>query len=266
GLQFVVVVLGAEARSIGPEVGAFGTPTVVHFCAALLISAILSVPWRAVSNAGLALEAVGVAGIVYMAVVIRRALRPLRYVPVLEDWLWHCAFPLVAYVTLLVAAFVLQRDPPRTLLVIGGTAVFLLIIDQEVAHAGGEGPLELRIVLDLDDHRQSGWGRPQRPGKISRPEQRPVVVFPEHGTSERVAILHPAAHRHRIGLERPQARCGLARMRDPRACSLDGFDHVTCDRRDAREALQEVESDALAREQRCCARPGARQHGAGRHP
>src|SRR2546423_6178588 len=62
GLQFVVVVLGAEARSIGPEVGAFGTPTVVHFCATLLISAILSVPWRAGSNARLALGAVGVAG------------------------------------------------------------------------------------------------------------------------------------------------------------------------------------------------------------
>jgi len=128
GLQFVVVVLGAEARSIGPEVGAFGTPTVVHFCAALLISAILSVPWRAIANAGLALDALGVAGIVYMAVVIRRALRPLRYVPVLEDWLWHCAFPLVAYVTLLVAAVVLQRDLPRTLLVIGATALFLLFI------------------------------------------------------------------------------------------------------------------------------------------
>ncbi len=62
GLQFVVVVLGAEARSIGPEVGAFGTPTVVHFCAALLISAILSVPWRAIANAGLALDAGGRSG------------------------------------------------------------------------------------------------------------------------------------------------------------------------------------------------------------
>src|SRR5437016_4722760 len=128
GLQFVVVVLGAEARSIGPEVGAFGTPTVVHFCAALLISAIVSVPWRAVSNAGLALDAVGVAGIVYMAVVIRRTLRPSRYVPVLEDWLWHCAFPLVAYMTLLVAAFVLQRDPPPPPVGIGATALFLLFI------------------------------------------------------------------------------------------------------------------------------------------
>jgi hypothetical protein len=128
GLQFVVVVLGAEARSIGPELGAFGTPTVVHFCAALLISAILSVPWRAIANAGLALDAVGVAGIVYMAIVIRRALRPWRYVPVLEDWLWHCIFPLVAYVTLLGAALVLRRDPPPTLLVVGATALLLLFI------------------------------------------------------------------------------------------------------------------------------------------
>src|SRR6266550_2916147 len=96
GLQFVVVVLGAEARSLGPEVGAFGTPTVVHFCAVLLMSAILSVPWRAVSHAGLSLAAVGVAGIVYL--------------------------------TLLVAALVLQRDPPMCLLWIGATALLLLFI------------------------------------------------------------------------------------------------------------------------------------------
>src|SRR5256886_6510737 len=72
GLQFVVVVLGAEARSIGPEVGAFGTPTVVHFCAVLLMSAILSVPWRAVSNARLALGAGGAAGDVATAGGVRR--------------------------------------------------------------------------------------------------------------------------------------------------------------------------------------------------
>src|SRR2546423_5219722 len=72
GLQFVVVVLGAEARSLGPEVGAFGTPTVVHFCAVLLMSAILSVPWRAVSHAGLSLAAVGVAGTESLQVVLPR--------------------------------------------------------------------------------------------------------------------------------------------------------------------------------------------------
>src|SRR2546425_3333506 len=81
GLQFVVVVLGAEARSLGPEVGAFGTPTVVHFCAVLLMSAILSVPWRAVSHAGLSLAAVGVAGSVVMAVVLLPAGQAAPYRP-----------------------------------------------------------------------------------------------------------------------------------------------------------------------------------------
>src|SRR5438309_6491238 len=113
GLQFVVVVLGAEARSIrGPELSAFGTPTIVHFCAVLLISAIISVPWHAVSSAGLALGASGLAGIIYMLVVIRRARGQSAgqkgYKPVLEDWLWHTAFPFIAYVTLLVASITLR--------------------------------------------------------------------------------------------------------------------------------------------------------------
>src|SRR2546421_8242604 len=101
GLQFVVVVLGAEARSIGPEVSAFGTPTVVHFCAALLISAILSVPWRAVSNAGLALDAVGVAGVGYMAGGLPRGPRAARPLPGLGDWPWGLAFSLLPLPALL---------------------------------------------------------------------------------------------------------------------------------------------------------------------
>ena len=130
GLQFVVVVLGAEARALrGPEVvSAFGTPTIVHLCAALLISALLSVPWRAISHAGLALTFCGAAGIAYMVVVIKRARRSQGYAPVLEDWLWHCTFPLIAYVTLLVAAIILERDPPHCLLAIGATALVLLFI------------------------------------------------------------------------------------------------------------------------------------------
>jgi len=48
--------------------------------------------------------------------------------PVLEDWLWHCVFPFIAYVTLLVAALRLQRDPPTCLLLIGATALLLLFI------------------------------------------------------------------------------------------------------------------------------------------
>ena len=130
GLQFVVIALSAEGRATRTpqSVGAFGTPTVVHFCAVLLLAAILSMPWHAVSSAALALGICGAAGIVYALIVVRRASRQTGYAPVLEDWLWHCAFPLIAYVALLAAALVLRRDPPRSLLVIGVSALLLLFI------------------------------------------------------------------------------------------------------------------------------------------
>jgi hypothetical protein len=63
-----------------------------------------------------------------MLIVIRRARAQQGYAPVLEDWLWHCTFPLIGYVTLLVAALLLRRDPPHCLLVIGTTALLLLFI------------------------------------------------------------------------------------------------------------------------------------------
>src|SRR5436190_3462612 len=47
GLQFVVMALIADtsARAGTHEIGAFATPNIVHFCAVLLFSAILSAPW-----------------------------------------------------------------------------------------------------------------------------------------------------------------------------------------------------------------------------
>jgi len=130
GLQFVVIALVAESRtrSTSREIAAFGTPTIVHFCAVLLVSAILSAPWRALTNAGLALDACGATGVVYGVIVIRRARRQTGYTPVLEDWLWHAVFPLIAYAVLLVAAVALPRDPPAVLFVIGATALLLLFI------------------------------------------------------------------------------------------------------------------------------------------
>jgi hypothetical protein len=130
GLQFVVIALGAESRATRtPEtVGAFGTPTVVHFCAVLLIAAILSMPWHAVASAELALLTCGVAGIGYVVIVIRRARRNKGYTPVLEDWLFHCVFPFIAYAALLGAALMFQRDLPHSLFVIAATALLLLFV------------------------------------------------------------------------------------------------------------------------------------------
>ncbi|HEY3232131.1 MAG TPA: hypothetical protein VGJ87_23065 [Roseiflexaceae bacterium] len=130
GLQFVVITLSAEinAPGGGSAVGAFSTPTIVHFCAVLLIAAILSAPWPGLSRAGIALGVCGVAGLAYALMVVRRARRQTVYVPVLEDWIWHNVLPLIAYAALLVAAILLQRYPAPSLFVIGGTALLLLFV------------------------------------------------------------------------------------------------------------------------------------------
>ena len=131
GLQFVVITLiGAEDEPPGDaaEVRAFGTPTVVHFCAVLLLSAILSAPWHTLLGVAEALAVCGAAGLGYVAIVIRRALRATRYKPVLEDWIWHACFPLLAYGAMLVSALLLRRDPVPCLFVIGAGAVLLLFV------------------------------------------------------------------------------------------------------------------------------------------
>ncbi|HYR83708.1 MAG TPA: hypothetical protein VE422_06490 [Terriglobia bacterium] len=131
GLQFVVIALIAEskARTGMQLIRAFATPTIVHFCAVLLIAAILSAPWSTLSSPGFAVGACGVAGLAYGATVLKRTRRQTGYTPVLADWLWHGVLPLIAYATLLVAAVLLiTRRPASPLFAIGASTVVLLFV------------------------------------------------------------------------------------------------------------------------------------------
>ncbi|HEY8185060.1 MAG TPA: hypothetical protein VIF64_03265 [Pyrinomonadaceae bacterium] len=130
GLQFVVIALIAETRkqSSPQEIAAFGTPTIVHFCAVLLMSAILSAPWLSLWNVALALSACGAAGVIYELIVLKRARSQVGYKPVFEDWLWHTVLPLIAYALLVVAATGLASYPRRVLFLVGATALLLLFI------------------------------------------------------------------------------------------------------------------------------------------
>jgi hypothetical protein len=129
GLQFVVIVLGAEREvASDPTTKAFGTPTVVHFSAVLLLSALLSAPWRAVAPPAFALAALAAAGVLYTLLVFRRARAQTGYKPVLEDWIWHTVLPLSAYVALLGAALEVPGHAPPALFVVGGTALLLLLV------------------------------------------------------------------------------------------------------------------------------------------
>jgi hypothetical protein len=130
GLQFVVIALIAESerRATTREIEAFGTPTIIHFCAVLLVSAILSAPWRGLSGVSLVLGACGLAGVVYGLIVVRRARHQISYQPVFEDWLWHAVLPLIAYALLLIAALALHRQPQTVLFLVGTTTLLLLFI------------------------------------------------------------------------------------------------------------------------------------------
>src|SRR5438093_8384510 len=98
GVQFVVIALITEAQAARSvlEIRAFGTPTIVHFCVALLICAIGSAPWHAVSQVGVCLGTCGAAGVVYSSRVISHARKQSGYVPDAEDWFWYTLLPLVA--------------------------------------------------------------------------------------------------------------------------------------------------------------------------
>jgi len=106
GLQFVVMTLLADRPQLAsPEAGAaFATPNVVHFSAALLLSALMRVPWHGIGTAAEAWGLVGLAGLVYVVIVIRRMRSQQSYTPDWEDWTYHVVLPLIAYALLLVSA------------------------------------------------------------------------------------------------------------------------------------------------------------------
>ena len=129
GLQFVVITLIAELRTPGTmqDVRAFGTPTVVHFCAALLIAAIMSAPWASVDNLDFCIAICGALGILYALRVLWHAYKA-PYNPDAEDWTWYGALPLIAYIMLAVTAALLRRHSVLSLYGIAATTLSLLFI------------------------------------------------------------------------------------------------------------------------------------------
>ena len=130
GLQFVVIVLAADVGALGgaPTTAAFATPTIVHFCAVLLVSAILSAPWPSLSSAAVVLGVCGLIGVLYGLRVILQARRQTHYAPVFEDWLFHAALPIVAYTALTVSAISLPRHAVTALFGIATVSVLLLFV------------------------------------------------------------------------------------------------------------------------------------------
>jgi L-asparagine transporter-like permease len=130
GLQFVVMTLIASRPGRpAPEAGAaFGTPTIVHFGAALFLSAILRAPWQSFTSAAVLLGLMGLGGIAYAVMVIRRMRAQNAYEPEFEDWLFHALLPVVTYGLLSFSTLMAFSSLRAALFGVGASVLLLLFI------------------------------------------------------------------------------------------------------------------------------------------
>jgi hypothetical protein len=131
GLMFVVITLiaGMDREQRTPEgIGAFGTPTVMHFCIALLISAALAAPWNSLVPPATLVGLSGLFGMLHVLRAARKAVRQTAYQTVGEDWVWYSVLPLASYVTIAVAAFAVPSAPAGALFALAGGVLLLIFI------------------------------------------------------------------------------------------------------------------------------------------
>jgi len=130
GLQFVVMTLIAERPPVraAEAHSAFGTPTIVHFSAALLLSALLRAPWHAITPVAVLWGLTGFGGVAYALIVARRMHKQTAYRPDLSDWLFYVLLPLGAYAMLAISAFAASSHAREALFGVGASTLFLLFI------------------------------------------------------------------------------------------------------------------------------------------
>ncbi|MBV8727922.1 MAG: hypothetical protein JO233_09050 [Candidatus Eremiobacteraeota bacterium] len=131
GLMFVVIALISQierAQSSEEGLAAFGTPTVMHFCAALLVAAILSAPWHSLLPIVILVAIAGAFGMGYIARAIHRTTRLTEYRPDLSDWISYHFVPLIAYAAIFAGAIVLLSASRTALFFIAAGAVALIFV------------------------------------------------------------------------------------------------------------------------------------------
>ena len=130
GLMFVVFTLvSADRMRRNPDgVSTFSTPTVAHFAAALLVSAILLAPWRTLTSPAAVLGFCGFCGLVYVIYLLHRTRRLSNYSADTEDWTWYLVLPFAAYAAILTGTILLVERPHDALFADGAGVLLLMFI------------------------------------------------------------------------------------------------------------------------------------------
>jgi hypothetical protein len=130
GLQFVVMTLMAERpAAVTAEAGrAFSTPTIIHFCCVLLISSLIQVPWPDIAVGAFIGGAVGLCGLLYMALITTRMRQQNFYTLDWEDWSFHILLPFIAYGALALCSVASLTHAKVALFGVGVATLLLLFI------------------------------------------------------------------------------------------------------------------------------------------
>ena len=129
GLMFVAASIGASifTEKNRAAMEAFISPTLVHFTTVLVIAVLAVVPTHEwVTLAGL-LALVGLAGAIYSAKLWIQLFVQRRFEVDVIDRLFYAAIPLLGYLLLLIAAFLLLRQSEAGLDLLAAAQITLLL-------------------------------------------------------------------------------------------------------------------------------------------
>jgi len=130
GLQFIFMTLLASGpdRPSPDASQAFGTPTIVHFCTVLLVSALVRAPWKTAKPITMLIGLLGLAGVAYIIVVSGRMRAQHAYSAGWEDWLGFAVVPGVGYGILAFSAGAALSDLRDALFGIAAAVLLLLFV------------------------------------------------------------------------------------------------------------------------------------------
>ncbi len=163
GLQFVVMTLVMQTASArnARDIQAFGTPTVIHFCTALLVSALMTAPWPTAASLGVCLGACGLAGMAYSLRIIWHA-RDAEYEPDLEDRIWYIYLPLLGHAALVAGAALIWWRVPWSPVVIAAVALAFLFV-------GVHNSWDSVTFIAVRHAKRSGSEKTEEPGGSETP-------------------------------------------------------------------------------------------------
>jgi hypothetical protein len=154
GLTFVVIALISEQRPNPAGTAGYITPTVVHFGTVLGLSCFVSMPHQNVIALSLGFGSSATGLLIYTGVITSNMRRfAHRYVPVLEDWIWHVMLPVAAYCVLLAMAFFLWHEPRESMYGIAAALVLLLFVG---IHNSWDVAVSVTAQNKKDEEKQRG--------------------------------------------------------------------------------------------------------------